>query len=450
MQTEETQVLTSWKEIASHLDVTVRTAQLWEKSRGLPVRRMPGPRGRVYMRVDECEAWLAGRLHSDDPRQVEGAGGEHVSAAASVIVLPWTLRMLALVVIAAMALGVWVGLLTVGRSGVEMGGSRTPTRAFVRADELIVENEAGEELWRKHFELGLHAPTYNAMAIRPSISDLHGDGNVEVLFPRRSPGSTVPDDLICYSAEGEKLWSFRPGGDVENDNQAFDNVYHVAYFEVVDLGEGRRGVITSNLHYISEPTQLAFLDADGRLISEYWHPGHIGQTEAALEVVDVDGDGRKEIYAAGTSNARRRAVLVILDPYTMGGTAEEPNGFQLKGLETGHEIARVFFPRSDMNLAGNQYNSGISVYPGASGVKVGTLELSGYPQQPALIYDLDVDLGLESIGLTDNFRKVHAELIAEGAIPDITLDEELARLTRQGIQISKPDPLAPTSDEDAH
>ena len=50
-------VLSSWKEIASFLGVGVRTAQMWEQQRGLPVRRLPGPRGRVLATVGELESW---------------------------------------------------------------------------------------------------------------------------------------------------------------------------------------------------------------------------------------------------------------------------------------------------------------------------------------------------------------------------------------------------------
>ena len=49
--------LTSWKEIATHLGVSVRTAQMWEAQRGLPVRRLPGPRGRVLATTTELDLW---------------------------------------------------------------------------------------------------------------------------------------------------------------------------------------------------------------------------------------------------------------------------------------------------------------------------------------------------------------------------------------------------------
>lgn len=56
--------LNSWKEIAGYLSVSVRTAQMWESQRGLPVRRLPGPRGRVLADSSELDAW---RLSGEGP-----------------------------------------------------------------------------------------------------------------------------------------------------------------------------------------------------------------------------------------------------------------------------------------------------------------------------------------------------------------------------------------------
>ena len=53
--------LDSWKEIAHHLGVHVRTAQKWERERGLPVHRLPGVRSRVSAHTASLDAWV-GRL----------------------------------------------------------------------------------------------------------------------------------------------------------------------------------------------------------------------------------------------------------------------------------------------------------------------------------------------------------------------------------------------------
>ena len=44
------QRLAGWKEIARHLGVSVRAAQQWERTRGLPVHRLPGGRGAAFTR----------------------------------------------------------------------------------------------------------------------------------------------------------------------------------------------------------------------------------------------------------------------------------------------------------------------------------------------------------------------------------------------------------------
>jgi hypothetical protein len=54
--------LQSWKEIATYLKRGVRTAQRWERSDGLPVRRpRPGDRSPVFAFPEELDAWVRSR-----------------------------------------------------------------------------------------------------------------------------------------------------------------------------------------------------------------------------------------------------------------------------------------------------------------------------------------------------------------------------------------------------
>src|SRR6266542_3475539 len=51
--------LDSWKAIAHYLQRDVATVRRWEKTSGLPVRRVPGGSSRaVFAYVSELEAWL--------------------------------------------------------------------------------------------------------------------------------------------------------------------------------------------------------------------------------------------------------------------------------------------------------------------------------------------------------------------------------------------------------
>ena len=78
-------VLDSWKEIAEHLGRDVRTAMRWERSRGLPVHRLPGGRkSAVYALRSELEQWRG----QAEKRDAEGNGAV-AAGRPSVAVLPF-------------------------------------------------------------------------------------------------------------------------------------------------------------------------------------------------------------------------------------------------------------------------------------------------------------------------------------------------------------------------
>ncbi len=70
----ESEVFTSWKEIASYLNKGVRTVQRWEAEFGLPVRRpISKRRGRVHALRQDLDEWMnstwahrAGKLATRD------------------------------------------------------------------------------------------------------------------------------------------------------------------------------------------------------------------------------------------------------------------------------------------------------------------------------------------------------------------------------------------------
>ena len=61
----DVEVLQSWKEVSRYLNSDVRTVQRWERTRGLPIRRMPGgKKPRVYAIKSELDSWRrSGGLH---------------------------------------------------------------------------------------------------------------------------------------------------------------------------------------------------------------------------------------------------------------------------------------------------------------------------------------------------------------------------------------------------
>jgi hypothetical protein len=59
----ESNTLQSWKEIAAYLKRGVRTAQRWEQTAGLPVRRPRhnGDKSPVFAFPEEIDSWLHSR-----------------------------------------------------------------------------------------------------------------------------------------------------------------------------------------------------------------------------------------------------------------------------------------------------------------------------------------------------------------------------------------------------
>ena len=71
--------LDSWKAIADYLDRDVRSVQRWERTRGLPVHRIPGTKtGGVFAYSHELDNWLHGRC--DQQAATDGTSDNSVAA----------------------------------------------------------------------------------------------------------------------------------------------------------------------------------------------------------------------------------------------------------------------------------------------------------------------------------------------------------------------------------
>lgn len=447
MSDETSPELSSWKEIATRLQVTVRTAQEWEKKRGLPVRRVPGEgRSRVYLRVNELEAWLDGRL-VDEASADSPPGAQAGASLASGRGRSWALGGIAVILIVAAvasasyflrsaAIADSLPLSTIADSPPSVV---PPVDVRIFPDTIVVLDESDEEIWRSSFEGGLNERVYENKSHNFTFADIDSDGDKDTLFILRKKDPTVSNVLVCYDEAGEAIWDFTPGGRVETPSKVYTDVYHVAEFRLFDLRDGRRTVVVVGAHYIDEATQVTVLDAaDGRVISQYWHLGHIGTEPNQLAVADVNQDGAVELYLAGISNAHSRATLVVLDPLTMRGAAEESaRAFQLQGFAPPSEIARILFRRSAINLATAEWNGAERVWAAPEFVTVSVSESFRGDAIPAVIYDLAPDLTFGQLTPNSAFPMIHDQLVEEGTI-SIDLDEQVRLLSGVDYLVAPP------------
>jgi len=376
-------LLSSWKEIAAYLGVNVRTAQKWEVERGLPVRRLPGGRGRVVAMVSDLEAWLPA------PGAVTGE---------PVVEKRRSFRWVAVLV------GVLVVMAGVGwASWVSWRGA--PSTWHVVGDALVVVDDHERELWRKTF--GFPLTDYQLFADRGQtmgwVGDVDGDGDPEVIFAAYSKTSETTPTVYCYSRRGAERWRFVPG----TSAASFPKDYHPPYYPenlLVFRAGGAVRIAVASVHHTWFPCQIALLSGDGQLLREYWHAGHI-QT---LAVSDTKSTGRPLLYAGGIANGYKQATLVVLNPETFSGSSrEEDVTFQLPGAP-GLEEARVLFPRSCINRAKETFNGVTRLDARAGRLYVGVYEEAGAEAQ--VLHTFDQRMTYQGAGLSSRFAARHAEL----------------------------------------
>jgi hypothetical protein len=422
MPSEPPQELSGWKEIASHLGASVRTAQDYEKNLGLPVHRQPGEKGRVFADPVELDAWRTSRNGSGSPVRTEEAAARAPSPAAVRDVWPRRVLLAAVLTLPFLALGAYLLVIPHG-----------PLADFrVEGKRLIAYNSNGGELWRHTFDFDLQGELYRPEAEKRLIwiGDLEGRGQPVLLFaPKAVDDIEAPSLLLCFAADGNIKWRFRPGRAVTDaSGRHMVPPYMIRNLQVI-VGKrpaDTRIVVSSN-HYLNYPNQVAFLDVHGRVVGEYWHPGHLPYLRAA----DLANDGRMDLLMAGVSNGNHQATLVVLDPLKVVGlmTANEVRDerYQLLGMQPAKEKAVVLFPRSAFS-AGQDYTRAIHLRVTKERLLVYVAEGEGEGAPQVLLYELDNGLNVMDLTpLSSEVVFLYQGLRARGLV-DHPFSEELARL----------------------
>jgi hypothetical protein len=330
--------LTGWKEIANYLDVTVRTAQLWEKNRGLPVHRLPGGgKPSVFSTIEELESWI--RSNPDHPAP------ESESPATSRPRAAGLLRLAAIV-----AISIVVSVFAIIQ--IPLGPSTLVTEVVACSlDGNVLEalDSTGREVWLWTFpnmtdDLA-QGQRRNAACI---VQDVDGDDKSEILLLYRGKDRYQDDArLICLTPGMKRSrWEHPIGRRLERDGRVFDNAYIGRLVQPVEIG-GVLHLILVARHSPSYPSEVILLEAQsGVLVDRYSHPGHL----ETVALGDLDDDGNDELLVGGINNpgpGPGRPVLALLDlPFTgeHGRSRQTEDFFGNPGPQ---ELLYLSLPRSD-------------------------------------------------------------------------------------------------------
>lgn len=403
----ESSDLASWKEIADYLQVSVRTAQKWEREKRLPVQRMAGAKGRVHADPTELAVWKATQLRH-------------------------THRLLSPRFLAPYAVGVTLLLALLGGHALSTrmldGRRRAPALFRIEFQALIVTDHQGRELWRRVFPEPLAPGEYSAQSMayhrRVSFVDVNGDSRVETLFvyvpvhPER-----VPITLFSFSDTGEVLWQYRAVHD-EPTAATSRPIFTITNFLVAQL-ERSRGpdVFVQHCRLPDHSSHVAMLDGQGRLVSDRVLSGHFEH----LDVGDVDGDGIRDLLLGGVDTARQQATLIVLSAALVVGARTEV-GAATNGVRSGRlkTIAAVHFPRTCVNQRLEEHNQITHVSVSEQGIQVDVAERSGQPAAD-VVYQLEPDLTLAAAWYSDGMKSLHRQLESSMVLDHALTWEEMDR-----------------------
>jgi hypothetical protein len=398
--------LTSWKEIADHLGVSVRTAQSWEHERGLPVQRMAGEKGRVLALSQDLDRWKQAACRTSN----------------------WWSNPARLRVIALSFAALFFGLCGYEAIAyVRQAIGRQPASYRLGRRSITVLDSGGKDLWRvpfaEAFESGDYSDTQLAAHRKFSFSDIDGDGDVETLFVY-SPLDSLrnPSALYCFSRKGKERWNFAPERVSRADGQGFGQS-HVLNDLLVTSSNGKSEayILLLDCRLPQHSAKLFVLSPRGEVLATFTHDGHLGM----LETADVDGCGKKEILVGGFAAERNEAELVVLEmPHQTPGSAAPADLARPADPPRIREKAALIFPRTSVNRKLEESNRIAHIADSGEVLTVIVSELSDDPSVE-VTYQLDRQFRVKNVWFSDALKNLHRNLTAQGILDHPLSEEEV-------------------------
>lgn len=389
--------LDTWGEIAGFLRVDVKTAQRWERERGLPVRRLPGGRrGHVYAYRAELERWLDGGGANGQPA-AEVPAGHSVRLN----------RRLALAGIAGAVLlpaGWYIARLIRPR----------PRIASVRMEGqvLVAYDLEGGVLWRRSFQgASPRPPASKSWAEFLQPVDFEGDGRPDLVAALRFEGPEQDDFVLrCFDPGGGIRWNWKPSLRLLDFNgKPFDPIWQITSM-LVTRAAGKDNLWVAIGNPLRWASALISINAQGE------DSVHFANAGSVMELASVD-ESERLIVAAGINNAFATVFLALVgedDPPSvcpLGG----PSRYRYKNGPTGSVRRYVLLPQSELKIGGtSEYLTPYRLERVGDGFALSVHAL----REPTIVYDYSFDRALTPIGVrtTASFALAHGRLERAGLL----------------------------------
>lgn len=402
------QRLDSWKAIAEYLGRDVRTVHRWEKTLGLPVRRVSGERGRsVFAYTAEIDAWLQAHPPTS-PEDIPSTDATIGTLAIDAAVRPrnrwssWPLKSVA-VLVAAVSGAAWLAR-GIGREHPLKTIRATPT-------EIVALDDRGVERWRHTVPAGeifvLGDTFRDPLWLAPG-----GEGLAVIVgipYRLRSDKTARTGELLGFSAAGRLEREFLLEDRFEFGADRFDSPWVLTDYRLDARASGRRIAISAH-HFTWWPSLVTILNDRFERAGTFVNPGWIEQLHWMAE---------NRIVVSGFSDPWNGGMIALLDARAMEGQAPaygHPK-FRCTSCDSHPPLKYIVFPRSELNrVTGSRFNRA-AMEALDDRLIVRTIEVPYSESQAAdALYELSSTLDLLRASYSDRYWEIHRALESQGKI----------------------------------
>lgn len=284
-------------------------------------------------------------------------------------------------------------------------------------DRLTAYNKHEKKLWESDFVLNIaneNKKTHDrAINDNMILSDLDEDGKNEILTINTSSSDTMINRTVfCYNYDGNLKWKYAaPAHNINYLGNIYEDNFMYTLLCASDYKiNGRRYFVTSGNIKQYFPCKLTIHAIDGRDIASYWHSG----TLIRIKIIDIDSDGKEEIYACGVNNKARTSCLAVFDPLIMRGSSYQTN--PLNDGVKGTEKYYIIFPRTFFStLTPEGYSYAYSILQKTPvRIIIEVVEaINGNPYDdlnPVILYEFDEKMQILNAVLSSSFSSRYSDM----------------------------------------
>jgi hypothetical protein len=390
------QRLDSWKAIAEYLRRDVATVARWEKTLGLPVRRVAGAGRSVFAYTSEIEGWLQTAKATLPEADLVPSAPPAPTLSIGTWSWPW-------LVLTAAVLALVAALMARARP---IGAG--DLRVELTNTGLVARDPKGVEQWRHPFPA-----THTTFTVPGVPARVIGGRSPGVYFATGLRGSQTSNQMesgviTLLDLKGRLQRSFAFDDRLLFQGASYGAPWAITGFDVNEA-DGTYRVAVSAHHYTWDPGLVTILDNRWQRRGTFVHAGWV-------ELVHWLGPER--LLIGGFSNARDGGMLALLDPAAVDGQGPEPEGSRHFCQTCGPDrpLRMLVFPRTEINRVTAARFNRVLVETVNDRVVARTIEMPLADGDAVALYELTSSLDLVGAKFGERYWDMHRTLEAEGRI----------------------------------